>query len=207
MTPKNPAAGFPRAGRVPPPAGGPSPAYPRSAGEGGNTRERAPAVRRSPAGTGLTPEPATTRPGAGSRKGGTAPGRERKTPAGGTLDADRVLSAGQMAIARAMKEDRGPDSLDAHVRRLLKDLGLRGYHTHDSRRSESGYPDWTITGQRTIFRELKTQRGKVSAAQQEWLAALTAAGDDAAVWRPADLLAGQVARELVAISMLAGAVA
>jgi len=106
-----------------------------------------------------------------------------------------------------MSEDRGSDSLDAHVRRLLRDLGLRGYHTHDSRRSESGYPDWTITGTRTIFRELKTQRGKVSRAQQEWLAALTAAGDDADVWRPMDLLTGRIARELVAISRLAGAVA
>lgn len=110
-------------------------------------------------------------------------------------------------MAAAMSEDRGPDSLDAHVRRLLRDLGLRGYHTHDSRRSESGYPDWTITGRRTIFRELKTQRGKVSRAQQEWLDALTAAGDDASVWRPMDLLTGRIARELVAVSRLAGAVA
>jgi hypothetical protein len=103
-------------------------------------------------------------------------------------------------MAAAMSEDRGPDSLDAHVRRYLKDLGLRGYHTHDSRRSHSGYPDWTITGSRTIFRELKTQRGKVSAAQQEWIDALTAAGDDAAVWRPMDLLVGRIANELAAIS-------
>jgi hypothetical protein len=104
-----------------------------------------------------------------------------------------------------MSEDRGPDSLDAHVRRYLKDLRLLGYHTNDSRRSQKGFPDWTITGKRTIFRELKTQRGKVTAEQREWLDALTLAGDDAKVWRPSDLLAGDIARELAAISRLGAA--
>lgn len=107
-----------------------------------------------------------------------------------------------------MSEDRGPDSLDAHVRRLLRDLGLRGYHTHDSRRSHGGYPDWTVAGiGGVLFRELKTQRGKVSREQQAWLDALAAAGQDAGVWRPMDLLSGRIARELAAISRLAGAVA
>jgi hypothetical protein len=105
-----------------------------------------------------------------------------------------------LAMARAMPEDRGPDSLDAHVRKLLKDLGLRGYHTHDSRRSDAGYPDWTITGKRTIFRELKRQNGVVSPAQLAWMDDLEAAGDDVAVWRPLDLLTGRIQAELIAIS-------
>jgi hypothetical protein len=116
-----------------------------------------------------------------------------------------VLSAGLQAIAAAMSEDRGPGSLDAHVRRLMKDLNLRSYHTRDSRGSARGYPDWTITGKRVLFRELKSQRGRVTAEQQEWLDALTAAGEDAKVWRPSSLLSGQVAHELASISLLGAA--
>jgi hypothetical protein len=104
-----------------------------------------------------------------------------------------------------MSEDRGPDSLDAHVRKLMKDLGLLAFHTRDSRRSEQGYPDWTIVGKRVLFRELKTQRGRLSPSQKGWLAKLTAAGQDAGVWRPADLMSGRIAGELIAISALAGA--
>jgi len=115
---------------------------------------------------------------------------------------------GLSKLAAVMSEDRGPDSLDAHVRRLLRDLNLRGYHTHDSRRSHGGYPDWTIVGTGgVLFRELKTQRGKVSPGQQQWLAALTAARQDADVWRPEDLLSGRIARELAAISGWARCVA
>jgi hypothetical protein len=107
--------------------------------------------------------------------------------------------------AAAMTEDRGPDSLDAHVRKLCDDLGLLRYHTHDSRRSPRGYPDLTLCGLGGVaFRELKAQQGKVSREQQVWLDALAAAGADVDVWRPADLLSGRVARELAAIAGLRG---
>ena len=105
-----------------------------------------------------------------------------------------------------MSEDKGPDSLDAHVRRLCDDLGLLRYHTHDSRRSPRGFCDLVICGLGGVaFRELKTQRGKVSREQQVWLDALAAAGADAGTWRPADLLSGRIARELAALAGLRGA--
>jgi hypothetical protein len=114
-----------------------------------------------------------------------------------------VLSAGQMAIARAMSEDRGPDSLDAHVRRYFKDLALRAMHPKDSRRSEKGYPDWTIVGPLgVLFWELKTERGRVTPEQRAWLDALTAAGQVAVIRRPSDLLSGLIARELAALAGL-----
>src|SRR6185437_6320236 len=136
-------------------------------------------------------------PGASS---GTAAGGN--TPAGaGRRRAAGAVPAGSNLIASAMTEDRGRDSLDARIRRLCEDLGLLRYHTHDSRRSPAGYPDLTIVGPRgVLFRELKTQRGKISAEQQRWLDALTAAGQNAAVWRPASLLSGAIAAELTAIS-------
>jgi len=111
-------------------------------------------------------------------------------------------AAGFHALAAAMSEDRGPDSLDAHVRRLMKDLGLWGFHPFDSRRSKEGWPDWTIIGNRIIYRELKTEKGKVTPAQQAVGDILTAAGGDWTVWHPSDLYSGRIARELVAISRL-----
>jgi hypothetical protein len=87
------------------------------------------------------------------------------------------------------------------VARNVKQLGLLGYHTRDSRRSPHGWPDWVLCGPGgVIFRELKRQEGKPTRAQQAWLDGLAAAGLDAGVWRPADLLSGRIAREMAALA-------
>ena len=61
---------------------------------------------------------------------------------------------------------------------------------------DSGFPDLVLahpgnTAARLqpqiIYAELKTQRGKLTAGQQNWLDALQAAGQTAVVWRPNDL--------------------
>ena len=75
----------------------------------------------------------------------------------------------------------------AAVCELAKTLGCLVYHTHDSRRSEPGFPDLVIVGKRRVmFRELKTQSGRLSPAQEAWLYRLQTAGADADVWRPDD---------------------
>jgi len=88
----------------------------------------------------------------------------------------------------------------SRIREMCSWLGLLIYHTHDSRRSERGFPDLVICGSSVIYRELKSATGRVTGAQQEWLDRLTAAGADAAVWRPADLASGVVLARLGAIS-------
>jgi hypothetical protein len=58
----------------------------------------------------------------------------------------------------------------------------RRYHTHDSRRSTRGFPDWVLvhTAQRRIlFVELKGFAGTASDEQREWMAALDQAGAEA----------------------------
>ena len=61
------------------------------------------------------------------------------------------------------------------------------YHTHDSRRSDPGFPDVVmVRGERLIFAELKAEKGRVSAAQTFWLDALRATGAEVYVWRPSD---------------------
>ena len=107
------------------------------------------------------------------------------------------------ALPNAEKEGRRP--IPPHMRRddwwttaasekefqalvveCAKLRGWRHYHTHDSRRSPSGFPDLVLVRDRVLYRELKTERGKVSKDQKEWIGALNAARQDAKVWRPKD---------------------
>jgi hypothetical protein len=78
-------------------------------------------------------------------------------------------------------------------------VGWMVYHTYDSRCSEPGYPDLHLVHPvqgRSLFRELKTEKGKLTPAQQKWLAALKDAGVDADVWRPLGWFDGSIAAEL-----------
>jgi hypothetical protein len=63
-------------------------------------------------------------------------------------------------------------------------LGWKCYHTFDSRRSEAGYPDLCLVRDRIVWLECKTEAGRVSPAQADWIAAINAAGGNALVVRP-----------------------
>lgn len=75
----------------------------------------------------------------------------------------------------------------SNVTELCKWRRLNWYHTHDSRRSPSGFPDLVIVGPGgCIFAELKSEKGKVTPTQQTWIDSLNNAGQRAEVWRPSD---------------------
>ena len=69
---------------------------------------------------------------------------------------------------------------------VAKANGWTVYHTYDSRRSEPGFPDLVLVRDRVLFRELKTDAGRMSKAQEAWGQKLTEAGADFKVWRPKD---------------------
>ena len=112
-------------------------------------------------------------------------------------------ASGHHALALAMSENE----LERGMRRILADLPqVLAYHTHDSRRSGAGFPDWCLVGPGGVmFRELKRQRQQPTPAQDEWLCTLTEAGADAEVWRPSQLLDGTIGHELAAIAGLVSA--
>lgn len=62
------------------------------------------------------------------------------------------------------------------------------YHTHDSRRSQPGFPDLVLVRDGDlIFAELKTETGRVRPDQARWLAMLeNVQGVDVYLWRPSD---------------------
>lgn len=93
--------------------------------------------------------------------------------------------------------------LQEAVRRMCADLGLYHYHPHDSRRSQAGWPDSVIIGRcGVLFRELKTQAGKLSSEQRHVGYLLTGAGLSWEVWRPADLADGTIGVQLAALAGL-----
>lgn len=73
---------------------------------------------------------------------------------------------------------------------LAQAFGWLDYHTRDSRRSNPGFPDLVLVrADRLIFAELKSEKGRVAPAQQQWLDALAATCHRALgvyVWRPSD---------------------
>ena len=77
---------------------------------------------------------------------------------------------------------------------LARQLVWLCYHTYDSRRCEPGFPDLVLVRDRVMFRELKTDKGKLTLAQKALGVRLEKAGSDWATWRPSDLQ--QILREL-----------
>lgn len=61
------------------------------------------------------------------------------------------------------------------------------YHTHDSRRSNPGWPDLVLCRPpEVLFIEVKTAKGRIRPEQQEWVDSLVACGLEAMIIRPAD---------------------
>ena len=85
-------------------------------------------------------------------------------------------------------KDRERD-FQAQVLRLAQSSGWACYHTHDSRKSQPGYPDLTMAKPgRLIFAELKTKTGKLTQDQAAWLnlLATTVTGVEVYQWTPND---------------------
>lgn len=91
---------------------------------------------------------------------------------------------------------------------VLKLAGFHGYevryHTKDSRGSQAGFPDLVLASAkrgRLMFRELKTDAGRMRPEQKVVLEVLGSCGQDVGVWRPADLLSGRIVAELRGVSL------
>lgn len=81
---------------------------------------------------------------------------------------------------------------EKQFQRLVLDLacleGWHTYHTYDSRKSNPGFPDLCLLRrQRCLMVELKSERGKLSTAQEEWLAHWRQVpGIEVFCWKPSD---------------------
>ncbi len=119
--------------------------------------------------------------------------RDPATPSIGRGRGSRLLQPKSRPSQAAHRdpEGRSPTMTERELLDAVRDAcrwsGLLVYHTHDSRRSERGFPDLVLVGPAgVIFRELKAERGRLTLDQREWLDRLRQAGAAAAVWRPRD---------------------
>ena len=70
---------------------------------------------------------------------------------------------------------------------LARFRGWLIYHSWTSIHSPAGFPDLVMTRKgRLIFAELKRDKGKLTPAQEEWLAALRETAAGVYEWKPAD---------------------
>lgn len=93
------------------------------------------------------------------------------------------------------------EQLQDHVCQLLDAGGWTWHHETDSRRSKAGFPDLVMLHPRwgvLLWRELKSEKGRVRPDQQRWLDDLVTSGQDASVWRPRDVVSGVVQSTLLA---------
>jgi len=94
-----------------------------------------------------------------------------------------TLSPGRATLLGTVKEADWQRQVVAWAKRA-------GWHVHfvwDSRHSPDGWPDlFCVRGDRMLALECKTQKGRTTDAQDEWLAWLNAAGVDGWVVRPSD---------------------
>ena len=88
----------------------------------------------------------------------------------------------------------------ASVLELARLLGIFAYHTHDSRRSQAGFPDLVLAGNRgLVFAELKSESGRLSREQVAWRWQLEVLGQAYRIWRPRDWHNQAIRHELEAI--------
>lgn len=72
------------------------------------------------------------------------------------------------------------------------------FHSYDSLHDRlAGFPDLVIAGfGGVLFAELKDYGAQLSSPQNRWHWSLVAAGADWVLWRPADIISGEVDRKL-----------
>ncbi len=90
--------------------------------------------------------------------------------------------------ATALRAEPTERQFAAMVEKYLNLRGWAYYHTWNSRHSAPGFPDYVCVRGRwaPVYVELKTNRGKLSVAQSEWIERLKQAGQEVYVWRPRD---------------------
>lgn len=89
---------------------------------------------------------------------------------------------------RRTRKDRSPITEKQFMAQVVEFAKLNGwlvYHTYDSRRSESGFPDLVmVKGRRIVFAELKRAGAYLTAHQTKWLDKLRLTGAEVCLWYP-----------------------
>lgn len=92
-----------------------------------------------------------------------------------------------MSDRQAWYEAQSEADFQQKITDLASLLNLKWHHETDSRKTAKGWPDLVIAGPaHVIFVEVKSEKGKVTLEQREWIDTLKNAGAIVEVWRPSD---------------------
>jgi RecB family endonuclease NucS len=103
------------------------------------------------------------------------------------------------AVAKDMKERELQENVITCARLMGYTLI---YHTWSSVHSPGGFPDLVLckpSDKRIIYIELKSEKGKLTASQVEWLEGLHACGQETYLFRPSDWLSGHIKDALASV--------
>lgn len=96
-----------------------------------------------------------------------------------------------------MKLRTSEADLREQIRTLCNLYGWKIYFTFNSRHSPGGFPDLVLAlpdEGRVIYAELKSNNGKLTTSQVEWIEALRACEKEVYIWKPDDIV--EIARLL-----------
>jgi hypothetical protein len=91
------------------------------------------------------------------------------------------------------------DELREHVLDLAASLGLLAFYKGDSRllATPKGFPDLVLAGPGgVLFREIKTETGRLTDDQARWIQMLRRGGADVKVWQPVDWIGERIQHAL-----------
>jgi hypothetical protein len=91
------------------------------------------------------------------------------------------------------------DELRELVLDLAASLGLLAFYKGDSRllATPRGFPDLVLAGPGgVLFREIKSETGRITDGQARWIQLLRRGGADVKVWQPVDWIAERIHAEL-----------
>jgi hypothetical protein len=110
--------------------------------------------------------------------------RESSRPEPPSVPPKKGAHARDLLFSRSVSEKHWQDD----VLEIAQLFGWRCYHTFDSRRSHPGFPDLVLARPPVVIAaELKTDKGRLSLAQRDWLAVLEACDRvQTRLWRPQD---------------------
>lgn len=104
-----------------------------------------------------------------------------------------MSTAEPVAVINAPLNELSEKEFDAQVADLAKATGWHRYHTYRSTKSPAGFPDLVLVRERVVYIELKSESGKLSKAQAQWILWLLEAAAEVVIARPHDLaLLGQL---------------
>jgi len=80
----------------------------------------------------------------------------------------------------------------AHFRSVPVKHGDRVVYETPVQADGAGFPDLLLVRERVVFAELKSETGRMSMAQQDWMFALREADAERYIWFPKDWISGEI---------------